>query len=81
MCLLHVLYAVNGMFMLNEKGALAACWQQRGAYLPDNFQYDMEASLALPDAGGSGECFAKMQRLYDRLREHPATSASCSTPL
>lgn len=48
---------------------------------PDNFQYDMEASLALPDAGGSGECFAKMQRLYDRLREHPATSASCSTPL
>lgn len=62
--LLHVLYAANGMYMLNEKGALARLVKTEGALMPDGFAEDV--SSALSNCGGEAEAtaFGKIEKHY-----------------
>ena len=73
--LLHVLYAANGMYMLNEKGALARL-VKFDARMPEGFAADVTAALS--NCGGEHEAaaFGKIERQYEKVcrmtgRERP----------
>ena len=53
--LFHVLYAANGMYMLNEKGALARLVKS-GARMPEGFAEEVTAALS--NCGGEHEAAA-----------------------
>ena len=64
--LFHVLYAANGMYMLNEKGALARLVKS-GARMPEGFAEEVTAALS--NCGGEHEAaaFGKIERQYENV--------------
>lgn len=67
MCLLQVLYAVNGMYMLNEKGSLQRLLKQESAYIPQNFVMDIEAAISGLTKDTIEACFDAIQSQYDQI--------------
>ena len=73
--LFHVLYAANGMYMLNEKGALARL-EKSGAQMPEGFAADVTAALSNCGGGHEAAAFGKIERQYENVcrmtgRERP----------
>lgn len=66
-CLLQVLYAINGMYMLNEKGALKRLLSQKGIYIPDNFVNEIEDAFSELKNDTLQSAFEKMQTQYDMI--------------
>lgn len=66
-CLLQVLYAVNGMYMLNEKGSLARLLKQPNAYVPENFASDIQSALSGLREDSLQAGFDKMQEQYNTV--------------
>ena len=64
--LFHVIYAANGMYMLNEKGALARLVKS-GARMPEGFAEEVTAALS--NCGGEHEAaaFGKIERQYENV--------------
>ncbi len=60
--LLQVLYAVNGMYMLNEKGSLDRLLKQQNVYIPENLASDVPSSL-------SGLREDSLQISFDKIQE------------
>lgn len=65
--LLQVLYAINGMYMLNEKGSMRRLLLQKGAYIPKNFTNDMEAALSGLSGDSIQACLDTIQAQYDEI--------------
>lgn len=65
--LLHVLYAANGMYMLNEKGALARLVNSSGARVPDGFAEDAASALANCGGGHEASAFGKIEKHYEEI--------------
>ena len=68
--LLQVLYAINEMYMLNEKGCLQRLLQQKAAYLPINFAKDIKAALSDLNANTIADCFDRIKVQYHGLSKH-----------
>lgn len=68
--LLQVLYAVNGMYMLNEKGSLGRLLRQKDAYIPKDFANDMEAALSGLSEDTIQVCFDRIQAQYNEIFRH-----------
>ena len=68
--LLQVLYAMNEMYMLNEKGCLQRLLQQKLAYIPMNFAKDMEAALSDLNINTIADCFDRIEAQYNELSKH-----------
>lgn len=64
--LFHVLYAANGMYMLNEKGALARL-EKSGAQMPEGFAEEVTAALSNCGGGHEAESFGKIERQYENV--------------
>jgi hypothetical protein len=62
--LAQVLFAFNGMVMLNEKGCLSRLTKEAKAYLPDRFEQESQRAFAVPPADG----FAIAKRYLDEIR-------------
>lgn len=65
--LLQVLYAVNGIYMLNEKGSLERLRRQTGAYIPKDFANDLESALSGLTKNTVQDCFDKIQVQYNKI--------------
>jgi hypothetical protein len=65
--LLQVLYAINGMYMLNEKGSLARLLRQDEAYIPERFANDVEAALSELGKDNMEACFDRIQAQYREI--------------
>lgn len=65
--LLQVLYSINGMYMLNEKGSLARLLKQQNAYIPENFTSDVEAALSGLSGDTIQACLDGIQAQYDKI--------------
>lgn len=65
--LLQVLYAINGMYMLNEKGSLGRLITQKDAYIPKDFANDMEAALSGLNVTTIKDGFDRIQIQYDEI--------------
>jgi hypothetical protein len=65
-CLLQVLYALNGMYMLNEKGSLSRLLKEKDAYIPEGFADDVASAFML---GGDSikSAFSAIQRQFDAI--------------
>lgn len=68
--LLQVLYAINGMYMLNEKGGLERLLRHEGAYIPEDFAKDMEAALSGLSKDTMQACFDRIQAQYNEILRH-----------
>lgn len=68
--LLQVLYAINGMYMLNEKGSLERLLGQKEAYIPKDFVKDMEAALSGLSKDSIQACFDRIQVQYSEIFKH-----------
>ena len=68
--LLQVLYAMNEMYMLNEKGCLQRLLKQKSAYLPMNFAQDMEAALSNLNTNTIADSFDRIEAQYNELSKH-----------
>lgn len=68
--LLQVLYAINGMYMLNEKGSLERLLGQKEAYIPKDFAKDMEAALSGLSKDSIQACFDRIQVQYSEIFKH-----------
>lgn len=68
--LLQVLYAINGMYMLNEKGSLGRLLIQKEAYIPNDFANDIEAALSGLKKETMEECFDRMKVQYNELNNY-----------
>lgn len=68
--LLQVLYAINGMYMLNEKGSLGRLLNQKEAYVPNDFANDIEAALSGLKKETMEECFGRMKVQYDEVNNY-----------
>lgn len=68
--LLQVLYAINGMYMLNEKGSLVRLLRQKEVFIPKNFANDVEAALSGLNTKTIQTCFDKIQAQYIEIRKH-----------
>lgn len=73
--LLQVLYAMNEMYMLNEKGCLQRLLQQKAAYLPMNFAKDMEAALSDLNTYTIADCFDRIKAQYQELSKQHENSS------
>ena len=69
MSLIQVLYAVNRMYCLNEKGSLKRLTECREVILPAGFAQDMEAVFSCLDAGHIKECFTLVEKQLKLVRE------------
>lgn len=65
--LLQVLYAINGMYMLNEKGSLVRLLRQKDAYIPKDFVNDVEAALSGLRKDTMQACFDRIQAQYNEI--------------
>lgn len=65
--LLQVLYAINGMYMLNEKGGLERLLRRKGAYIPEDFAKDVEAALSGLSKDAMQACFDRIQAQYNEI--------------
>ena len=76
-CLLQILFAANGRYLINEKGALSAA---EGLPLrPRRFSRRVRAILARP--GGDARALARsLERMSDLVREVEALTAGTSLP-
>ncbi len=68
--LLQVLYAINELYMLNEKGCLQRLQQQKDAYIPKGFAQDAEAALSNLTQESIASSFDKVQEQYDLLNHY-----------
>jgi len=68
--LLQVLYAVNGMYMLNEKGSLGRLLMQKEAFIPKDFAIDIEAALSGLSKNTIQDCFDRIQLQYNEILEY-----------
>ncbi len=77
-CLLQVLFARNGRYLLNEKGALALA--DGFALAPRDLRRRTEAALALlaPDAAGIRAALSMLQELITETEAGPAASSDAS---
>lgn len=74
--LLQVLYAINGMYMLNEKGSLERLLRQKEAYFPKNFAKGIETALSGLDTKTIQNCFDKIQTQYIEILKHSKDGSS-----
>jgi predicted nucleotidyltransferase len=65
--LLHVLYAINEMYMLNEKGSLGRLLSQKVVYIPKDFADDMEAALTGLSKDSIQVCFDRIKLQYNEI--------------
>ncbi len=65
--LLQVLYAVNGIYMLNEKGSLDRLLKQKEAFIPNAFASDMEAALSGLSKDTIQDCFDRIHVQYNEI--------------
>ncbi|MBP1756001.1 MAG: hypothetical protein H6Q59_2399 [Firmicutes bacterium] len=65
--LLHVLYAINGMYMINEKGSLNRLLRQKEAFIPKNFTVDSESALTELSINTIQDSFDRIQEQYDEI--------------
>lgn len=65
--LLQVLYAINGMYMLNEKGSLERLLKQKEVYIPKDFANDVEAALSGLSKNTMQDCFDRIQVQYNEI--------------
>ena len=65
--LLQVLYAINGMYMLNEKGSLERLLKQKEVYIPKDFANDVEAALSGLSKNTMQACFDRIQVQYNEI--------------
>ena len=70
--LLQVLYAINEMYMLNEKGSLRRLLNQKDAYIPKDFVNDIETALTGLDNSTIQECFDRIQVQYNEICNYGA---------
>ncbi|RPF47365.1 nucleotidyltransferase-like protein [Hydrogenoanaerobacterium saccharovorans] len=68
--LIHVLYAINRMYMLNEKGSLGRLLRRKEAYIPKDFANDMEAALSGLRKDTIQACFDRIQVQYNEIFRH-----------
>ncbi|MDF2905429.1 MAG: hypothetical protein K0R34_750 [Herbinix sp.] len=68
--LLQVLYAVNGMYMLNEKGSLGRLLLQKDVYIPEHFADDVEAALSELNRNTIQDCFDRIQVQYKEIVDY-----------
>ncbi len=68
--LLQVLFAINGMYMLNEKGSLNRLASQTGVYIPKNFLDDAEAALTGLSKHTMQGCFERIQNQYHEIVQY-----------
>jgi predicted nucleotidyltransferase len=68
--LLQVLYAINEMYMLNEKGSLRRLLSQKEVYIPKNFADDMEAALMGLNRDTIQYCFDRIQVQYNEILKY-----------
>ncbi len=64
--LLHVLYAANSMYMLNEKGALARLVKS-GAQMPLDFAEDVNAALSSCGGADEAAAFGRIEGQYENV--------------
>lgn len=65
--LLQVLYAINGMYMLNEKSSLGRLLKQKEAFIPKNSVNDVEAALSGLSKNTIQDCFDRIQAQYNEI--------------
>lgn len=65
--LLQVLYAINGMYMLNEKGSLGRLLRENDAFIPKDFANDVEAALSGLNKNTIQDCFDRIQVQYNNI--------------
>lgn len=65
--LLQVLYAINEMYMLNEKGSLERLLKQKEAFIPVDFASDVEAALSGLNKNTIQFCFDRIQVQYNEI--------------
>ncbi len=68
--LLQVLYAINRMHMLNEKGSLGRLLRQKDAYIPKDFANDVETAFSGLSADTIQACFDRMQAQYNEILKY-----------
>lgn len=68
--LLQVLYAINGMYILNEKGSLGRLLSQKEAYIPNDFANDIEAALSGLKKETMEECFDRIKVQYNEVNNY-----------
>lgn len=68
--LLQVLYAINGMYILNEKGTLGRLLMQKEAFIPKDFARDMEAALSGLSKNTIQDCFDRIQIQYNEISSY-----------
>ncbi len=68
--LLQVLYAINGMYILNEKGSLGRLQMQKEAFIPKGFASDVEAALAGLSKNTIQDCFDRIQVQYNEISSY-----------
>ncbi len=68
--LLQVLYTINGMYMLNEKGSLERLLEQKEAFIPKDFAKDMETALTGLSKDSIQACFDRIQIQYSKIFKH-----------
>lgn len=77
--LLQVLYAMNEMYMLNEKGSLGRLVNQKEAYIPKDFADDMEAALSGLSKNTIFACFDRIQVQYNEICKYRSFKRSESS--
>lgn len=65
--LLQVLYAMNRMYMLNEKGSLWRLQRQKDAYIPEDFVNNLESALSDLRKDTIQTCFDRIQVQYNEV--------------
>lgn len=65
--LLQVLYAINEMYMLNEKGSLGRLLMKKDAFIPKDFANDMESALSELNKNVIQDCFDRIQVQYNEI--------------
>jgi predicted nucleotidyltransferase len=68
--LLQVLYAINKMYMLNEKGSLRRLQSLKEAYIPKDFVNDVEAALSDLRKDTMQICFDRIHVRYNEIFEY-----------
>ena len=68
--LLQVLYAINGMYILNEKGSLGRLRMQKEAFIPKDFASDVEAALSGLSKNTIQDCFDRIQVQYNEISSY-----------
>lgn len=67
---MQVLYAINKLYMLNEKGCLQRLQQQKDAYIPKGFARNVESALSNLTQDSIASSFDKIQEQYDVINHY-----------